>query len=105
MVSGSLLIERTAFTGIRLIDRNPIDVDSCQWIDAYIHPRRQNGQGMTGEYPYLYHHGDFPDAGYDGPDPKIGHQEPFLAISAEKPKRTSENYCGIASGICRTNGE
>ena len=21
---------------------------------------------MTGEYPYLYHHGDFPDAGYDG---------------------------------------
>ena len=21
---------------------------------------------MTGEYPYLYHAGDFPDAGYDG---------------------------------------
>lgn len=21
---------------------------------------------MTGWYPYLYHHGDFPDAGYDG---------------------------------------
>jgi len=21
---------------------------------------------MTGEYPYLYHHGDFPAAGYDG---------------------------------------
>jgi Xaa-Pro aminopeptidase len=21
---------------------------------------------MTGEYPYLYHRGDFPDAGYDG---------------------------------------
>jgi len=25
-----------------------------------------HGNGMTGEYPYLYHHADFPDAGYDG---------------------------------------
>ena len=25
-----------------------------------------HGCGMTGEYPYLYHHGDFPAAGYDG---------------------------------------
>ncbi|PWE32091.1 peptidase M24 [Maritimibacter sp. 55A14] len=25
-----------------------------------------HGVGMTGEYPYLYHRGDFPDAGYDG---------------------------------------
>ncbi|PRY22559.1 Xaa-Pro aminopeptidase [Aliiruegeria haliotis] len=25
-----------------------------------------HGCGMSGEYPYLYHHGDFPDAGYDG---------------------------------------
>ena len=25
-----------------------------------------HGCGMTGEYPYLYHHGDFSDAGYDG---------------------------------------
>ena len=25
-----------------------------------------HGCGMTGEYPYLYHHGDFLDAGYDG---------------------------------------
>lgn len=25
-----------------------------------------HGCGMTGEYPYLYHAGDFPDAGYDG---------------------------------------
>jgi len=25
-----------------------------------------HGCGMTGEYPYLYHKGDFPDAGYDG---------------------------------------
>ncbi|MEH6631823.1 MAG: Xaa-Pro peptidase family protein [Halopseudomonas aestusnigri] len=25
-----------------------------------------HGVGMTGEYPYLYHHGDFSDSGYDG---------------------------------------
>ena len=25
-----------------------------------------HGCGMTGEYPYLHHHGDFKDAGYDG---------------------------------------
>lgn len=25
-----------------------------------------HGCGMTGEYPYLYHHADFPAAGYDG---------------------------------------
>lgn len=25
-----------------------------------------HGCGMTGEYPYLYHRDDFPDAGYDG---------------------------------------
>ena len=25
-----------------------------------------HGCGMIGEYPYLYHHGDFPNAGYDG---------------------------------------
>lgn len=25
-----------------------------------------HGCGMTGEYPYLYHHSDFPSAGYDG---------------------------------------
>ena len=25
-----------------------------------------HGVGMTGEYPYLYHHADYADAGYDG---------------------------------------
>lgn len=25
-----------------------------------------HGCGMTGEYPYLYHHADFPQSGYDG---------------------------------------
>ncbi|WP_343563948.1 M24 family metallopeptidase [Kiloniella sp. b19] len=25
-----------------------------------------HGVGLTGEYPYLYHHGDFPNAGYNG---------------------------------------
>ncbi|UWQ05450.1 Xaa-Pro peptidase family protein [Aliiroseovarius crassostreae] len=37
--------------------------------DAYYENRyylSAHGCGMTGEYPYLYHRGDFPDAGYDG---------------------------------------
>ena len=25
-----------------------------------------HGVGITGEYPYLYHHADYADAGYDG---------------------------------------
>jgi Xaa-Pro aminopeptidase len=39
-------------------------------IPARFHANRYylsaHGCGMTGEYPYLYHAGDFPDAGYDG---------------------------------------
>ncbi|GMG83425.1 Xaa-Pro peptidase family protein [Paralimibaculum aggregatum] len=39
-------------------------------IPAKYHANRYylsaHGCGMTGEYPYLYHRGDFPDAGYDG---------------------------------------
>ena len=37
--------------------------------DAYFANRyylSAHGCGMTGEYPYLYHRADFPDAGYDG---------------------------------------
>ncbi len=37
--------------------------------DAYRQNRyylSAHGCGMTGEYPYLYHHADFGDAGYDG---------------------------------------
>jgi len=37
--------------------------------DAYYGNRyylSAHGCGMTGEYPYLYHHGDYPNAGYDG---------------------------------------
>jgi len=37
--------------------------------DAYYGNRyylSAHGCGMTGEYPYLYHHGDYPSAGYDG---------------------------------------
>lgn len=33
---------------------------------AYRYYLSAHGCGMTGEYPYLYHRGDFPDAGYDG---------------------------------------
>ena len=39
-------------------------------IPERFHPHRYylsaHGCGMTGEYPYLYHHADFADAGYDG---------------------------------------
>lgn len=39
-------------------------------IPARFHANRYylsaHGVGMTGEYPYLYHRADFPDAGYDG---------------------------------------
>ena len=28
--------------------------------------RSAHGCGMSGEYPYLYHRADFPEAGYDG---------------------------------------
>jgi Xaa-Pro aminopeptidase len=39
-------------------------------IPARFHANRYylsaHGCGMTGEYPYLYHKGDLPDAGYDG---------------------------------------
>jgi Xaa-Pro dipeptidase len=44
--------------------------DKAWDIPAEYHANRYylsaHGCGMTGEYPYLYHRGDFPDAGYDG---------------------------------------
>jgi len=44
--------------------------DAAWDIPAKYHAHRYylsaHGCGMTGEYPYLYHRGDFPDAGYDG---------------------------------------
>ncbi len=47
------------------------DYADAAWdIPAKYHANRYylsaHGCGMTGEYPYLYHRGDFPDAGYDG---------------------------------------
>ncbi|PHP68114.1 peptidase M24 [Zhengella mangrovi] len=44
-----------------------------------------HGCGMTGEYPYLYHRGDFPDAGYDGVI------EPGMTLCVE-------SYVGAAGG-------
>ena len=44
---------------------------------------------MTGEYPYLCHRGDFPDAGYDGVDGVI---EPGMVICVER-------YTGGEGGI------
>lgn len=44
--------------------------DQAWNIPAAYHKHRYylsaHGVGMTGEYPYLYHHADFPSAGYDG---------------------------------------
>jgi Xaa-Pro aminopeptidase len=45
-----------------------------------------HGVGMTGEYPYLYHRGDFPDAGYDGLI------EPGMTICVE-------SYIGAQGGV------
>jgi Xaa-Pro aminopeptidase len=47
------------------------DYADAAWdIPAKYHANRYylsaHGCGMTGEYPYLYHRGDFADAGYDG---------------------------------------
>lgn len=44
-----------------------------------------HGVGMTGEYPYLYHRADFPDAGYDGAI------EPGMTLCVE-------SYIGEAGG-------
>ncbi len=48
-----------------------------------------HGVGMTGEYPYLYHHGDFPDAGYDGII------EPGMTICVESYIGEDGGECGV----------
>ncbi len=40
------------------------DIPSAYFANRYY--LSAHGCGMTGEYPYLYHRADFPDAGYDG---------------------------------------
>lgn len=40
--------------------------DIPERYDANRYYLSAHGCGMTGEYPYLYHRGDFADAGYDG---------------------------------------
>lgn len=40
------------------------DIPECYFANRYY--LSAHGCGMTGEYPYLYHRADFPDAGYDG---------------------------------------
>ncbi|KAF9765152.1 hypothetical protein IL306_002628 [Fusarium sp. DS 682] len=40
------------------------DIPKQYWANRYF--VSAHGCGLTGEYPYLYHRGDFPDAGYDG---------------------------------------
>ncbi|KAG5745628.1 hypothetical protein H9Q72_001010 [Fusarium xylarioides] len=40
------------------------DIPEQYWANQYF--VSAHGCGLTGEYPYSYHRGDFPDAGYDG---------------------------------------
>jgi Xaa-Pro aminopeptidase len=51
---------------------------NCYYLSAH-------GAGMTGEYPYLHHRDDFPEAGYDGTI------EPGMTICVE-------SYIGEAGG-------
>ena len=48
-----------------------------------------HGTGMTGEYPYLYHRADFPDAGYDGA------LEPNMTICVESYIGEEEGTEGV----------
>ena len=50
--------------GFRDYAREAWDIPDRYYANRYY--LSAHGVGMTGEYPYLYHQGDFPDAGYDG---------------------------------------
>ncbi|TCK27550.1 M24 family metallopeptidase [Pseudonocardia endophytica] len=50
--------------GFRDYAREAWDIPDAFYANRYY--LSAHGCGMTGEYPYLYHHGDFPSAGYDG---------------------------------------
>lgn len=50
--------------GFRDYAREAWDIPEKYYANRYY--LSAHGCGMTGEYPYLYHAGDFPDAGYDG---------------------------------------
>lgn len=50
--------------GFRDYAREAWDIPDKYYANRYY--LSAHGCGMTGEYPYLYHMGDFPDAGYDG---------------------------------------
>ena len=41
-------------------------MQAALYLIGHIPTISAHGVGMTGEYPYLYHRADFPDAGYDG---------------------------------------
>jgi Xaa-Pro aminopeptidase len=50
--------------GFRDYAREAWDIPEEYYANRYY--LSAHGCGMTGEYPYLYHEGDFPAAGYDG---------------------------------------
>jgi len=52
------------FMSFRDYAREAWDIPAKYYANRYY--LSAHGCGMTGEYPYLYHEGDFPQAGYDG---------------------------------------
>jgi Xaa-Pro aminopeptidase len=65
-----------------------------------------HGVGMTGEYPYLYHHSDYTDAGYDGEilpgmtlcvESYIGEQDGHEGVKLEEQVLVTESGIEILS--------
>jgi Xaa-Pro dipeptidase len=52
------------YMGFRDYAREAWDIPEKYYANRYY--LSAHGCGMTGEYPYLYHEGDFPASGYDG---------------------------------------
>jgi len=67
-----------------------------------------HGVGMTGEYPYLYHRADFPEAGYDGVieagmtlcvESYIGEEGGAEGVKLEQQVLVTENGIELLSGF------
>jgi Xaa-Pro dipeptidase len=69
--------------GFRDYAREAWDIPEKYYANRYY--LSAHGVGMTGEYPYLYHEGDFPASGYDG------EIVPGMTICVE-------SYIGLESG-------
>lgn len=70
--------------GFRDYARESWDIPERYYANRYF--LSAHGCGMTGEYPYLYHEGDFPTSGYDG------EIVPGMVICVE-------SYIGLEGGV------